>query len=296
MLQRPALNARENGGIQDGAHLLDLSLGRGEAPGVVKVLAHEDNTATRPAEGLVGGGRDYMRVFYRVLQEARGNEAGGVGHIDPQDGAHFVCNGTHALVIPFAGIGRCTANDEFGLALQGFALHFIVVHAAGFRIEAVRYRVIQDTGSVDRGAVRKVTAHGKVQPHEGVSGFEDGHGDGHVGLGSGVRLHIGIFGIVQGAQAVDGQLFNLVHYLAAAVIALAGVALCIFVGAYGAHGFQHFVGDIIFRGNEFQAGGLALLFLVNKVKKLRIAFHIEWLVFPCGMFPQIYKKTFTFAT
>ena len=113
--------------------------------------------------------------------------------------------------------------------------------------------------------------------------------------------HIGIFGIVQGAQAVDGQLFNLVHYLAAAVIALARVALCIFVGAYGAHGFQHFVGDIIFRGNEFQAGGLALLFLADKVKKLRIAFHIEWLVFPCGMFPQIYKnpqiyeKTFTFA-
>ena len=148
VLQRAALYAGEDAGIEDGTHLLDLSLRSGETPGVVKVLAHEDDTAAGTAKRLVGGGSDNMSVFDGVLQETGGNEAGGVGHVNPEDGAHFVGDGSHALVVPLAGVGRCTADDELGLALEGFALHLIVVYAAGLGIEAVGDGVVEDTAGV----------------------------------------------------------------------------------------------------------------------------------------------------
>ena len=222
----------------------------------------------------MGGGSDDVRIFDGIFEEPGGNEAGGVGHVNPEDGAHFVGDGPHALIVPFAGVGRCTADNELGLAFQGLALHLVVVYAPGFRIEAIRYGMVEDAGSIHGRAVGEVTAHGQVQSHEGVAGPEDGHGHGHIGLGAGVRLDIGIFGVIQGTQAVDGQLLNLVHHLAAAVIAFAGVALGVFVGADGAHGGEHFVRYIILGSNEFQAGALPLLFLLDQIKKLSVFFHI----------------------
>ena len=131
MLERSALHAGEHAGVKDLAHLLQHALRGGETPGIVEVLAHEDDAAAGTAEGLMGGGSNYVGVFYGVLEETCGNEAGGVGHVNPEDGAHFVGDGSHALVVPLAGVGRCTADDELGLALEGFALHLIVVYAAG---------------------------------------------------------------------------------------------------------------------------------------------------------------------
>ena len=106
--------------------------------------------------------------------------------------------------------------------------------------------MVQDAGGVDRGAVGEVAALAEVQAHEGVAGAEDRHRDRHVGLGAGVRLHIGPFGAVKRLQPVDGQLFDLVHDLATAVIALAGITFRIFVGADGSHGLEHLVRHIVF--------------------------------------------------
>ena len=148
VLQRAALYAGEDAGIEESAHLLDLSLGSGETPGVVEVLAHEDDAAAGTAERLVGGGSDDVRVFDGVLQETGGNEAGGVGHVNPEDGAHFVGDLSHALVVPLAGVGRCAADDELGLALEGLALHLVVIYAAGLGVQAVSDGVIKDTAGV----------------------------------------------------------------------------------------------------------------------------------------------------
>ena len=218
-----------------------------------------------------------MGVFDRVLEQTGGNEARGVGHVYPEDSAHLVRDSAHALIIPFTGIGRCTADDELGLAFEGLALHFVVVYPAGFGVETIGYRVIQQAAGVDGRAVGEVTAHGEVQTHEGISGFEDGHGHGHVGLGAGVRLHIGIFGIEEGAEPVDGQLLDLVHHLATAVIALAGIAFRILVGAHGAHGCENLLGHIVFGSNQFQTGRLAFLLLLDEVKYLKIVFHVKYM-------------------
>ena len=120
----------------------------------------------------------------------------------------------------------------------------------------------------------EVSAHGQVQAHEHVPGTEDGHRDGHVGLGAGVGLDIGIFRIVELAEAVDGDLFDLVHHLAAAIVALAGITLRVLVGADGAHGGHDLVGDVVFRSDQLEAGGLAVFFFLDQIEDLEVLFHI----------------------
>ena len=226
----------------------------------------------------MGGGGDDVRVFDRVLQETGGDEAGGMGHVDPEDGAHLVGDLPHPLVVPLAGVGGGAADDHLGLALEGLALHLVIVHAAGFRVQAVGDRLVQDAGGVHGRTVGEVAAHGEVQAHEDVAGTQAGHRDGHVRLGAGVRLDIGIFRVVELAEPVDGDLLDLVHHFAAAVVALAGIALGVFVGADGAHRGHDLVGDIVLGGNEFEAGGLALFFFLDKVEDLKILFHTVALV------------------
>ena len=273
MLERSALDAGEDAGVEDCAHLLDFALRGGKAPGVVEVLAHQDDAAARSTKGLVGGGGDNVGVFHRILQEACGNQAGGMGHVDPEEGTYFIGNLAHALIVPFAGVGGGTADDEFRLALQRLALPLIIVDAAGFGIKAVGNRFVQDAGCIDRGSVGKVSAHGEVESHEDVARTEAGHDNGHIGLGTGVRLDIGVLGIIQFAETVDGELLNLVHHLAPAIIALSGIPFGVLVGADGAHGFHYLVGNIVFRGNQFKARRLAVVLFLDEVEDLKILFH-----------------------
>ena len=142
MLERAALHAREHVGVQHLAHLLDHTLGSRTALRIVEVLTHQDDAATGTAEGLVGRGSDYVGVFYWVFKQTGGNEAGGVGHIDPEDGAHLVGDGAHTGVVPFAGICRSAADDQLWLVLDGELLHLVVVHTASFGIESVGHYII----------------------------------------------------------------------------------------------------------------------------------------------------------
>ena len=92
----------------------------------------------------------------------------------------------------------------------------------------------------------QVSALGKIQSHKGIARLQAGHDDGHVGLGARMRLHIGIFRIIQLAEPVDGQLLNLVHHLTPTIVAFARIAFRIFIGADAAHGFQYLIAHIIF--------------------------------------------------
>ena len=86
-------------------------------------------------------------------------------------------------------------------------------------------------------------------------------------------LHIGILGVEDLFQTLYGQLLGLIHHLAAAVIAVAGIALGIFVGQTGAHGFHHLVGHEVFRGYQLYALFLALMLAVDDVENLIVALH-----------------------
>ena len=194
-------------------------------------------------------------------------------HVDEQDGPYLVGDLAHAFVVPFTAVCRSAADDEFRLVLQSEGLHRIVVDGAGFLPHLVADRLVEDAGHVHGRAVREVAAVCEVEAHEGIARFEHGHEHGHVGLCSGMGLHVGVFGAVEFAYAVDGELFHLVHHLAAAVVACAGIALGVFVGEYGAHGLHHFVAHEVLRCNQFDAVELTLFFLFNKVEDLIIPFH-----------------------
>lgn len=60
-----------------------------------------------------------------------------------------------------------------------------------------------------------------------------------------MRLDVGIFGIIDLAKPVDGDLFDLVDHVATSVVPFARIAFSIFIGEDRPHGFEHIVTNIV---------------------------------------------------
>ena len=220
-----------------------------------------------------------MSPLHGVLQQSGGNQSGGVSHVNHQQGTHLVGNLAHALVVPLAAVGRAAADNQLRLVLHGQLLHLVVVHAARLLVQVVAYGLIEDATGVHQRAVREVTAVSQVQTHERVARLQHGQQHGGVGLSAGVGLHVGIFGIEELADALDGQLLNLVDHLAAAVVALAGIALGILVRQVRAHSLHHLVANEVLTGNQLNAFQLALMLFLNQLEDLVVSFHFRLLGF-----------------
>ena len=82
---------------------------------------------------------------------------------------------------------------------------------------------------------------------------------GEVGLGAGVGLHIGIIGAEELLGPLNGDVLHHVHALTAAVVALAGIALCVLVGEDGAGGGQDSGADDVLRGDQLDVLLLAVV-------------------------------------
>ena len=80
---------------------------------------------------------------------------------------------------------------------------------------------------------------GQLEPHQRVAGIQQRVVDGGVGLRAGVRLDVGVLGAEQRLGAVDRQLLGDVDELAAAVVALAGIALGVLVVQDRALALEH---------------------------------------------------------
>ena len=194
----------------------------------------------------MGGGGYDVGVGQRVLQQTGGDETGGMGHVYHEDGADSVCHGTHAGVVPVAGICACSADNQFGAFAQACFFEGIIVDTSGFCIHVVFQGVEHQSGEVHGAAVAQMAAVAKVQADELVAGFEAGHEHGHVGLCSRVWLYVGVFGAKKAFHAFAGEVLHLVHYLASAVVASAGIALGVFVCETRAHGAHHLVAHVVF--------------------------------------------------
>src|SRR6056297_1970187 len=103
----------------------------------------------------------------------------------------------------------------------------------------------------------------QVKAHDGIARFQSSQKYGSIGLSSTMWLHIGIFGIEQFLNPVDGQLLRLVNNLTTSIIPSARITFCILVGHAASHGFQHLVTNEIFGGNQLYTIELALSFLFN---------------------------------
>src|ERR1700733_11356374 len=108
-----------------------------------------------------------------------------------------------------------------------------------------------------------MTAVRQVEAEDAVAWVEQGHVGGGVGLGAGVGLDVDMVGLEELFGASAGEVFDYVGVLAAAVVALSGVALCVFVGKYGACGLEDRAANEVFRGDHLEAFVLALDLVFN---------------------------------
>ena len=106
-------------------------------------------------------------------------------------------------------------------------------------IDPVVHRLPDAAAVVDRRAMRQVPAMRQRHAHELAARRQQHHERREVGLGARVRLHVGVLGAEELLQPVDGQLLDLVHHLAAAVVPLARVPLGVLVGERRAHRVDH---------------------------------------------------------
>ena len=85
-----------------------------------------------------------------------------------------------------------------------------------------------------------------------------------------MRLNVGMLGAENLLRALDGKALDAVHIFAAAVIALARIAFRIFIREDRAHRFHHGAGNEILRRDQFEAGGLAANFVLQRRSDLRV--------------------------
>lgn len=114
----------------------------------------------------------------------------------------------------------------------------VVVDEACFEVDAVVDDFVIGSAEVFWVAVGEMAAVFEAHGEDFVAGLEGGEVDGEVGLAAGVRLDVSVVGAEEFASAVDGELFNFVDVLTAAVVAFSWVAFSVFVGKDAACSFE----------------------------------------------------------
>ena len=124
---RATLAGRENG-------VVDALL---EVLCVLEILAEEDETSTGATEGLVGGRGDDIAVLEGVVELLRRDKTTGVGDVGHKEGALTLSDRLQCLVVPVAGVGGGTADDETGLEELGLVGEVLVVDELSLGGDAV---------------------------------------------------------------------------------------------------------------------------------------------------------------
>ena len=189
--------------------------------GVVDALAElflaQDDGAARAAQRLVGGRRHDVCVGYGRGVHTSGNQAADVRDVDHEVRADLVGDVAELLPVDEARIGACAGDDDLRRAFLGLLEHLVIVDHLGLGAHAVGDGVPVAAG--DRGArtVREVTASIEAHAQDGVARLQQRCVHGDVCLGTSMRLHVGVLGLVQRLGTADGDLLDMVDVLAAAI-------------------------------------------------------------------------------
>ena len=228
-------------------------------------LAAEDQAAARAAQGLVGGGGDDVGVRHRGGVQPGRDQAGDVGHVHHQGRPDLAGDLGEAVEVEDARVGAGADHQDRAACARGPAAP---TSSMSMRLVGLAQAVGDDleelAGEVDRRAVGEVAAEVEAHGEQRVAGLGQGEVGRHVGLRAGVRLDVGVLGAEELLGPVDGELLDLVHHLAAAVVALARVALGVLVGEGRAGGLQHRRGDEVLAGDELEPVGLAAGLLADE--------------------------------
>ena len=204
-----------------------------------KLLPAEDHPSARAAQGLVGGGCDKFGVGHRARMEPRRHQAGDMRHVNHHHRPDLVRNRSECGEINCPWVGAGADYDQLRPVLVGQPLHFLVVDGLVLPGNTIRNNIEKPAGEVHRAAVGQMAAMREVHPEHGVPRFQYREIDRHIGLRSGMGLDIGMVGAEKLLCPLNGQVLDNVHMVAAAVIALAGVAFRIFIGQNRALSLQN---------------------------------------------------------
>ena len=127
-------------------------------------------------------------------------------------------------------------------------------------------------GHVYRRAVGQMAAVGQVHAQHRVAGLDKRKINRHVGLRARVRLYVGVLRAEELFRPLNGQVFHLVHALAAAIVALAGITLGVFIGENRSHGRHDSRRDQILRGDQFNISSLAGQLFLHGTAQFRVIF------------------------
>ena len=104
----------------------------------------------------------------------------------------------------------------------------------------------------------------EFQAHGSVARREQRKVGRNVRLRPGVCLNVRVVCPKQRLGSIDRDLLDHVNELAAAVVALAGVAFRVLVGQHRAHRREDRLGRIVLRGNQFEAVALSTRFRLDR--------------------------------
>ena len=213
-----------------------------------------------------------MGVRKRARVRAAGDQAGKVRHVDHQVGADLVGDGAEGGEVDDARIGAAAGDDHLRLVLAREAPHLVHIDAVVLPAHGVGHDLEPLAGQVDRRAVRQVAAGRQAEPHEGVAGLHQRHERFLVGGAARVRLHVGEAALEELLGALDRQRLGLVDELAAAVVAVAGIALRVLVGEHAAGRLQHRARHHVLGRDQLDLVLLAFQLAVDHAGELGIAF------------------------
>ncbi|OIQ80473.1 hypothetical protein GALL_377760 [mine drainage metagenome] len=220
----------------------------------------------------MGGRGDEIGDADRARVQTGRNQTGVMRHVHEQVGPHAVGDLAEALPVDHQRVGRSPGDDHFRLVLQCQALHFIVVDGFGFRMQAVSHGVEHLAGEIDRCAMGQVAAVRQAHAQNSVAGFQHRQVHRGIGLGTRVRLHVGVFGAEQCLGTVDRQLLGDIDVFAAAVITFARVAFGVFVGQDRTLRFHHGRTGVVFGGDQLDVVFLALALGFHGCEQFRVKF------------------------
>ena len=128
-------------------------------------------------------------------------------------------------------------------------------------------------GLVGFRAVGQVTAGVEAHAEDWVAGLDQGGEDGLVGLAAGGRLDVGELAAEQLLGAVDGEGFDFVHKLAAAIVTLARVTFGVLVGQDRALGLEDGAGNDVLGRDKLDFVSLAAEFFTNPFGDYGVGFR-----------------------
>ena len=232
--ERAALRAGEDGAVE----LLAI------------LRAGEDHAAARAAQGLVRRRGHDVGIRHGTHVLAARHKARDVGHVHHKQSAAAVRDLGEDFKIDGAGIRRRARDQQLRAVFFDEVLDLVVIDAARGGIDAVADAVVVFAREVDLRAVGQVAAVGQVHTHERVARLQKRGVDLEIRLRAGVRLHVGEFRAEQRLGPLDGDGLQLVHIVAATVVALAGVALGVFICQNAAHGQNDGLGRDVLRSDQ----------------------------------------------